>query len=71
MKLCITIRANETGGYTAECPALPGCRCRANSREEAQKKIADVVCGYLASVGNFVPEKINCVPEYMNHEVHA
>ncbi len=71
MKLCITIKPNEAGGYTAECPALPGCRCRGRTIEEARSKINDTVCGYLASVGNFVPEKISWVSDRQGQEVHV
>jgi predicted RNase H-like HicB family nuclease len=58
MKVRIRIIRNENGGYTAVCPSLPGCMCRGNTREEAREKINEAIFGYIASVGNFVPEKL-------------
>ncbi|RPI63045.1 MAG: type II toxin-antitoxin system HicB family antitoxin [Planctomycetaceae bacterium] len=57
MKIRIEIKTNETGGYTATCPSLPGCICRGQSRDEVKEKINEAICGYIASVGDFVPEK--------------
>ena len=58
MKLSIRIRHNESGGYTATCPSLPGCVCRGGSREEACERIDKAICGYIAAVSNFVPENL-------------
>lgn len=58
MKLCIRIEPNIQGGYTARCPSLPGCVCKAPTPEEAQKKIDQAICGYLAAMGDFVPERL-------------
>ncbi len=58
MKLRIRIIRNENGGYTAQCPSLPGCTCRASTREEATEKINEAIYGYIAAVGNFVPEHL-------------
>lgn len=59
MKLSIKIICNETGGYTAHCPSLPGCICKAPTREEAKQKLSDAIYGYIASVGNFVPDNVD------------
>ena len=58
MKLRIKIVRNETGGYTAQCPSLPGCSCLGHTREEATEKINEAIYGYIAAVGNFVPENL-------------
>ena len=55
MKLCITIRENERGGYTAICSSLPGCMSHGKTREEATKKLDEAIRGYLAAVGDYVP----------------
>jgi predicted RNase H-like HicB family nuclease len=58
MKLRIKILVNDSGDYVASCPALPGCTCRGRSVDEARLKINEAICGYVAAVGNFVPENI-------------
>jgi len=58
MKLAIRIIDNERGGYTASCPSLPGCSCRGETREDAQHKLDEAIRGYLAAIGNFVPENV-------------
>lgn len=58
MRVCIQIAESTKGGYTAVCLSLPGCAIRATSREQARKKIEEAIRGYLAAVGNFVPENV-------------
>ncbi len=58
MKFSVQILASAKGGYTAVCLSLPGCAARAETREQAKKKLEDAVKGYLAAVGNFVPENL-------------
>ena len=58
MNLCIRIIRNETGDYTALCTSLPGCVSRGSTREDARKSLEDAIRGYLAAVGNFVPERL-------------
>lgn len=58
MKLCIRITIDSEGTYTAVCPSLPGCWCRGRTREEARERLDEAIRGYLAAVGNFVPEKL-------------
>ena len=58
MKLTVRIFDNEQGGYTATCPSLPGCCCRGTTRDEAKHRLDEAIRGYLAAVGNFVPENL-------------
>ena len=58
MKVCVQIIQNDDGNFTAVCPSLPGCLSRGTSREEAYSKLEDAIRGYLAAVGNFVPERV-------------
>jgi len=59
MKLCIRIVENERGGFTALCPSLPGCRCSGDTREQARQKLDEAIRGYIASVSNFIPERLD------------
>ena len=58
MKLRIKITMTPGGDYTASCPTLPGCTSRGQNAEEARQKINEAICGYIAAVGNFVPENL-------------
>jgi predicted RNase H-like HicB family nuclease len=58
MKLSIRISMNDHGGYTADCPALPGCTIRGNSKAEVREKLDDAIRGYMAALNNFVPERL-------------
>jgi len=64
MRLCIRIRRDERGEFTAYCPSLPGCVSTAQTAEGAKEALQDAIRGYLASVNNFVPEQIQAVLEY-------
>lgn len=59
MKLCIRIRQNENGEYTALCPSLPGCVSRGQTRDEAAEKLDEAIRGYLAAMSNFVPGRLD------------
>lgn len=59
MNLCIYIRQGERGEYCATCPALPGCIGKGRNEQQARKEIHEAIQGYLASINEFVPEKIN------------
>ena len=59
MKLCIRIGHDERGRYTAVCPSLPGCTSQGGTREEARKKLDEAIRGYIAAIGNFVPENLD------------
>ena len=58
MKLCVRIVEDKRGGYMAACPSLPGCICRADTRDEARVRLGQAIEGYIAAVNNFVPENI-------------
>ena len=58
MKVSIQIVPDEQGGFVAECPSLPGCQSRGRTRDEAQDGMHEAIVGYLASVSNFVPERV-------------
>jgi predicted RNase H-like HicB family nuclease len=58
MRVCIKIIRNEQGGYTAMCTSLPGCVSRGKTREEAKENLDKAIRGYVAAVGNFVPERV-------------
>ena len=58
MKLCIQI-FEDCDGYRAVCPSLPGCCSRGQSPHEAAEKLDEAIRGYLAAVGNFVPERVD------------
>jgi len=62
MKLCVRIVRNDAGGYTAQCPSLPGCTVRGSTRQEACERLDEAIRGYIAAVNNFVPE-------HLDHEV--
>ena len=65
MKLRIHIVENDAGGFTAVCPALPGCTSRGETPRQAEDRLDDAIRGYIAAMGNFVPE-------HLDHEVvHA
>jgi len=64
MKLCVRIGKNVRGEYTASCPSLPGCTSRGQTEQQAKARLEEAIQGYLASLNNFVPEKIHEVVEY-------
>ena len=63
MKLRILIISDGQGGFTALCPTLPGCSTKAQTRQQAQDQLREAIKGYLAAVGDFVPE--NLEPELL------
>jgi len=64
MRLCVRIRPNEQGGFTAICPSLPGCTSSGQTEQQAKTKLEEAIRGYLASVNNFVPAQLDKVLEY-------
>ncbi len=59
MNIAIKIARCAGAGYTAWCPALPGCAVRAKTREQAQRRIRDAVAGYLASMDVALPRELS------------
>ena len=49
-KLSVRVVRDESGLFRAWCPHLPGCACRAGSREEAIASLIEAIRGYLAAV---------------------
>ena len=50
VKFRVLLQQDETGGYVATCPTLPGCVSQGESRNEALLNIQDAIAGYLASL---------------------
>lgn len=59
MRLNVKIIHNDQGDYTALCTSLPGCVSRGLTKEDAKKTLEEAICGYLAAIGNFVPERLH------------
>jgi antitoxin HicB len=59
VKVCIEISRDDKGLFTAVCPALPGCVSRGRTCEEAVTKIDEAIRGYVAALGNFVPDRLD------------
>lgn len=54
----VLLYQDETGGWIAECPSLPGCNTQGDSFEEAVSNIRDAITQYVASLqadGDEVP----------------
>ncbi|MFP4138922.1 MAG: type II toxin-antitoxin system HicB family antitoxin [Phycisphaerae bacterium] len=49
---------NENGFIVATCPSLPGCTTRGTSMSDTLDRHATAVWGYLASVTNFLPSRL-------------
>lgn len=60
MKFAARVKRNETGGYTALCPSLPGCISRGETKQEALEKLSECIAGYVAALGNVVPPQVDC-----------
>ncbi|MCC7477208.1 type II toxin-antitoxin system HicB family antitoxin [bacterium] len=55
----VLLYQDESGGWIAECPSLPGCNTQGDSFEEAVSNIRDAISQYVASLqadGEPVPE---------------
>ncbi len=59
MKVHIQVARDKRKGYVASCPSLPGCTCHGNTREEVTAKLIEAIRGYLAALGNIVPESVH------------
>jgi len=54
----------EDGGFTAECPAIPGCVSEGKTVEEAMANIRDAIEGCLAVLrekGEPIPESADAL----------
>ena len=66
MKLCIEVRRNEAGEFTATCLSLPGCVSSGRTAQQAKENLEEAIRGYLASVNNFIPAHIHEMLEYQS-----
>jgi predicted RNase H-like HicB family nuclease len=68
MNLCVFIRRGERGGYCATCPVLPGCIGRGQTEQQARLEIHEAIRGYLASISDFVPEKMDEMLQFQTQQ---
>ena len=57
-RFTIVIEADETGGYYAFCPVLPGCYSQGETLEETKRNIQEAIQCHLESLlkdGQTVP----------------
>lgn len=47
MKLHVLVEQDESGFYTVEVPALPGCLSQGRTQEEALNNIQEAVEGWM------------------------
>ncbi len=47
MKIRVSIEKDETGYYTAEVPAMPGCLSQGKTKKEALENIKEAIAGWL------------------------
>ena len=47
MKLLVTLEADETGMFVAECPAIPGCVSQGRTETQALENIREAIAGCL------------------------
>ena len=59
MRLCIKVRRNDVGGFTATCMSLPGCVSSGLTAQQAKENLEEAIRGYLASVNDFVPAHLH------------
>lgn len=59
MKLKVILEAEEEGGYSVHCPALPGCYSQGDTVEEALVNIREAIQLYietLKELGKSIPK---------------
>jgi len=49
MKFTVVLEPEEVGGYSASCPALPGCVSQGETLDEALANIREAIEGILES----------------------
>jgi predicted RNase H-like HicB family nuclease len=59
MRLRIQIKRTRRGDYKAACSFLPGCVARGRTCAEAERRFTAAALGYMAAVGNFVPDRVD------------
>ena len=58
MKLAIRIARQPGMGYQAWCPALPGCKVFAETRDQVCTRIRNAIGAYLANVDVVLPREL-------------
>jgi predicted RNase H-like HicB family nuclease len=48
MQLQVVVHEDETGGYWAEVPALPGCMTQGETMDEVMTNVREAIEGWLA-----------------------
>jgi predicted RNase H-like HicB family nuclease len=48
MKFTVILEPEEVGGYSVQCPALPGCASQGETLDEALANIREAILGILA-----------------------
>ena len=50
MRYTVLMDKNESGGYTATVPSLPGCVSQGDNWEEALNNIEEAIAGYIETL---------------------
>lgn len=50
MNVTVILDGNEKEGYTATCPAMPGCISEGDTKEEALENIKEAIALYIRGV---------------------
>ena len=50
MNITVILDGNEKDGYTATCPALPGCISEGDTKQDALENIKEAIALYLRAV---------------------
>ena len=58
MDLALMIARRPDVGYTAWCPALPGCVVWALTKREALRKVREAARGYLEHLDEALPREL-------------
>ena len=48
MQLHVVVHEDETGGFWAEVPALPGCMTQGETMDEVMNNVREAIEGWLA-----------------------
>jgi predicted RNase H-like HicB family nuclease len=55
MRLAIRIQEYQPDVVRASCPSLPGCVVYGRTRDEARRRLEEVVKGYMATRSDALP----------------
>ncbi|MDE4907986.1 type II toxin-antitoxin system HicB family antitoxin [Methanogenium marinum] len=62
MKLDIVLEKEESGGYSAHCPALKGCHSQGMTGEEALKNMQEAIELYLEVTHDIASRQVTSRP---------